>query len=69
MNLKGNNDEFGFAGTHEYSLVYMKYKDSVFDLNGVPLTEEDKTEYTLSDENIHNLQMYIHGAHGTIYII
>ncbi len=22
MNLKGNNDEFGFAGTHEYSLVY-----------------------------------------------
>ena len=50
MNLKGNNDEFGFAGTHEYSLVYMKYKDSVFDLNGVPLTEEDKTEYTLSDE-------------------
>ena len=50
MNLKGNNDEFGFAGTHEYSLVYMKDKDSVFDLNGVPLTEEDKTEYTLSDE-------------------
>lgn len=50
MNLKGNNDEFGFAGTHEYSLVYMKDKDSVFDLNGVPLTEEDKKEYTLSDE-------------------
>ncbi|MFV7234588.1 DNA methyltransferase [Flavobacterium sp. ZB4R12] len=22
MNLKGNNDEFGFAGTHEYTLVY-----------------------------------------------
>ena len=24
MNLKGNNDEFGFAGTHEYVLVYAK---------------------------------------------
>lgn len=24
MNLKGNNDEFGFAGTHEYTLVYLK---------------------------------------------
>ncbi len=24
MNLKGNNDEFGFAGTHEYTLVYAK---------------------------------------------
>lgn len=50
MNLKGNNDEFGFAGTHEYSLVYMKDKESVIDLNGVPLTEEDKKEYILSDE-------------------
>ena len=24
MNLKGNNDEFAFAGTHEYTLVYCK---------------------------------------------
>ena len=24
MNLKGNNDQFGFAGTHEYTLVYAK---------------------------------------------
>lgn len=24
MNLKGNNDQFGFAGTHEYTLVYNK---------------------------------------------
>ena len=28
MNLKGNNDEFGFAGTHEYVLVYAKNKES-----------------------------------------
>jgi adenine-specific DNA-methyltransferase len=26
MNLKGNNDEFGFSGTHEYTLVYAKNK-------------------------------------------
>jgi adenine-specific DNA-methyltransferase len=31
MNLKGNNDEFGFAGTHEYTIVYSKNKnESVF---------------------------------------
>ena len=24
MNLKGNQDQFGFAGTHEYTLVYAK---------------------------------------------
>lgn len=24
MNLKGNNDQFGFAGSHEYTLVYSK---------------------------------------------
>lgn len=28
MNLKGNQDEFGFAGTHEYTLVYTKDKSS-----------------------------------------
>ena len=26
MNLKGNNDEFGFAGTHEYTLCWAKDK-------------------------------------------
>jgi adenine-specific DNA-methyltransferase len=31
MNLKGNNDEYAFAGTHEYTLVYAKNKtQSVF---------------------------------------
>ncbi|OAU99568.1 Type III restriction-modification system methylation subunit [Moraxella catarrhalis] len=31
MNLKGNNDEYAFAGTHEYTLVYAKDKEkSVF---------------------------------------
>lgn len=27
MNLKGNQDQFGFAGTHEYTLVYAKNKN------------------------------------------
>lgn len=27
MNLKGNNDEFGFAGTHEYTFIYTKQKE------------------------------------------
>ncbi|MFZ7308406.1 DNA methyltransferase, partial [Avibacterium avium] len=26
MNLKGNQDEFGFAGTHEYTLCYARKK-------------------------------------------
>ena len=29
MNLKGNNDEFGFAGTHEYTIVFAKNKDKL----------------------------------------
>lgn len=37
MNLKGNQDEFGFAGTHEYTLVYAKNKSECklgqFDIN------------------------------------
>jgi adenine-specific DNA-methyltransferase len=31
MNLKGNNDQYGFAGTHEHTLVYTKnYSFSTF---------------------------------------
>ena len=33
MNLKGNNDQFGFAGTHEYTLVYAKSILNIEDLN------------------------------------
>ncbi len=50
MNLKGNNDQFGFSGTHEYTLVYLKNKSNLEDLNGIDLTEEDKKEYTLQDK-------------------
>ncbi|MDK4673350.1 DNA methyltransferase, partial [Kingella kingae] len=27
MNLKGNNDEYAFAGTHEYTLVFANKKE------------------------------------------
>lgn len=39
MNLKGNQDEFGFAGTHEYTLVYCKNKQT-FSLNEFSIDEE-----------------------------
>ncbi|MGI6313126.1 MAG: site-specific DNA-methyltransferase [Candidatus Cryptobacteroides sp.] len=50
MNLKGNNDEFGFAGTHEFTIVYCKNKNNLEDLYGISLTEEDKFEYNKKDE-------------------
>ena len=49
MNLKGNNDQFGFAGTHEYTLVYAKNLSSIDELNGISLTQEDIEEYTEED--------------------
>lgn len=47
MNLKGNQDEFAFAGTHEYTLVFAKSKaDAIFyefpiDDEGMDDWEED----------------------------
>ena len=49
MNLKGNNDQFGFAGTHEYTLVFMKNIEGRDDLFGIPLTEEDENDYPFED--------------------
>ena len=39
-NLKGNNDEFGFAGTHEYALVYAKDKTKC-EVGEFEVTDED----------------------------
>lgn len=39
MNLKGNQDQFGFAGTHEYTLVYARNYD-IIQLNGLSIDEE-----------------------------
>ena len=44
MNLKGNQDEFAFAGTHEYALVYCKAK-SIAKFNCFDIDEEDMEEW------------------------
>ena len=42
MNLKGNNDQFGFAGTHEYTVVYSKSYNSIeFGYLPVDLSQEN----------------------------
>lgn len=49
MNLKGNQDAFGFAETHEYLIVCCKAKDSCT-INHLPLEEEEIAENWLEDE-------------------
>lgn len=44
MNLKGNNDQFGFAGTHEYTLVYGKNK-TYTDLGYLPISDDDMKDW------------------------
>jgi adenine-specific DNA-methyltransferase len=50
MNLKGNQDQTGFAGTHEYTLVYAKDKPSMslgaFDVDEEALEEEWQQDET-----------------------
>jgi len=48
MNLKGNNDEIGFAGTHEYTIVYTKQKD-IIKFNQF-IIEEDALDEWQEDE-------------------
>lgn len=57
MNLKGNQDEFGFAGTHEYILVYAKSKENakLYNLN---VDDPDELESWKSDD----IGMYKVGA-------
>ena len=43
MNLKGNQDEFGFAGTHEYTLVYCLSYDYC-EIGQLPLEDEELDE-------------------------
>ncbi|WP_409275273.1 site-specific DNA-methyltransferase [Neobacillus sp. SCS-31] len=50
MNLKGNNDQYGFSGTHEYTLVYAKNITNEDSVGELPLTEEDIGDYSLKDE-------------------
>ena len=47
-NMKGRNDKANIATAHEYLLIYAKSK---FVSNGVPLTDEQLSEYKYEDEN------------------
>ncbi len=49
MNLKGNNDEFGFAGTHEYTVVYSKNKEKC-KLNQFVIKNEDELDLWEEDD-------------------
>ena len=49
MNLKGNQDNFGFAETHEYFLVYAKDKDKA-ELNKFNIDEEELFSAWQEDE-------------------
>lgn len=40
MNLKGNQDQFAFAGTHEYTIVYAKSKNRLI-IKGNEIDEEE----------------------------
>ena len=44
MNLKGNQDQFGFAGTHEYTIVFAKHK-LVARIKEFKLDDEDLREW------------------------
>lgn len=46
MNLKGNQDEFGFAGTHEYTLVYAKDKKKCV-IRQFDVEEDDMTNWEM----------------------
>ncbi|BAS67567.1 site-specific DNA-methyltransferase [Bathymodiolus septemdierum thioautotrophic gill symbiont] len=48
MNLKGNNDEFGFAGTHENTIVFAKQKDKAL-LNKFNIDKEELEDWSEDD--------------------
>lgn len=53
MNLKGNQDQFGFAGTHEYTLVYAKEYGGL-QLSGLPIDEEEcELEWSVDDKGFY----------------
>lgn len=52
MNLKGNNDEFGFAGTHEYTVVYSVNKNNTL-LNQFDVNDDDLEDWTEDEEGFY----------------
>ena len=49
MNLKGNQDEFGFAGTHEYTLVYCLSYDYC-EIGQLPLEDEELDDWQIDEK-------------------
>ena len=54
MNLKGNNDQFAFSGTHEYTIVYSKNKEksifyefTIIDVENEKWEEDNKGFYKI----------------------
>ena len=58
MNLKGNQDEYGFAGTHEYTIVYAKNKN----LGNLGLFEIDENDDEFSKWDEDEIGYYKKGA-------
>ncbi len=48
MNLKGNQDQFGFAGTHEYIVIFAKQKDAA-KINQFEIDEDGLDEWDQDD--------------------
>ena len=48
MNLKGNQDEFGFAGTHEYTIVFAKSKPNAI-IGVLPLEEDECLDWEIDE--------------------
>lgn len=48
MNLKGNQDEFGFAGTHEYTIVYAKTKVNAT-IGVLPLDDDECIDWEVDE--------------------
>ena len=52
MNLKGNQDEFGFAGTHEYTICYSRNKKKCR-INEFPTSDEEFDEWLEDDKGLY----------------
>ncbi|MFH1824549.1 MAG: site-specific DNA-methyltransferase [Candidatus Firestonebacteria bacterium] len=48
MNLKGNNDQYAFSGTHEYTLVFTKTKEKTV-FNEFNIEEEENEEWGMDE--------------------
>lgn len=52
MNLKGNQDEFGFAGAHEYTICYARNKSNS-KINEFSISDEDLEDWLEDDKGFY----------------